>query len=72
MPDLARRYGIVENTIYRWESTFGGSEISEAQACQAKGLPGQGADAGFDSVDGCEYCSFRMRTGSPRALAEPL
>ena len=31
VPDLARRYGIVENTIYRWKSKYGGMEISEAK-----------------------------------------
>lgn len=31
VPDLSRRYGIVENTIYRWKSKFGGMEISEAK-----------------------------------------
>jgi putative transposase len=31
VPDLSRRYGIVENTIYRWKSRFGGMEVSEAK-----------------------------------------
>ncbi len=31
VPDMARRYGIAENTIYRWKSKFGGMEISEAK-----------------------------------------
>ena len=31
MPDLARRHGVAENTIYRWKSKFGGMEISEAK-----------------------------------------
>jgi putative transposase len=31
MPDLARRHGVVENTIYRWKSKYGGMEISEAK-----------------------------------------
>jgi putative transposase len=30
-PDLSRRYGIAENTIYRWKSKFGGMEVSEAK-----------------------------------------
>ena len=29
--DLSRRHGVVENTIYRWKSKFGGMEISEAK-----------------------------------------
>ena len=29
--DLSRRYGIVENTIYRWKSKYGGMEVSEAK-----------------------------------------
>ncbi len=31
VPDLARRYGIAENTIYRWKSKYGGMEVSEAK-----------------------------------------
>ena len=31
VPDLARRHGVVENTIYRWKSKFGGMEVSEAK-----------------------------------------
>ncbi len=34
MPDLSRRYGVVENTIYRWKSKFGGMELSEARRLQ--------------------------------------
>lgn len=31
VPDLARRQDIVENTIYRWKSKYGGLEVSEAK-----------------------------------------
>jgi putative transposase len=31
VPDLSRRYGIAENTIYRWKSKFGGMEVSDAR-----------------------------------------
>ena len=31
MPDLSRRYGIAENTIYRWKSKFGGMEVAGAK-----------------------------------------
>jgi putative transposase len=31
VPDLARRHGVVENTIYRWKSKYGGMEIAEAR-----------------------------------------
>ena len=31
MPDLGRKYGVAENTIYRWKSKFGGMEVSEAK-----------------------------------------
>ncbi len=31
VPDIARRQGIAENTIYRWKSKFGGMEVSEAK-----------------------------------------
>jgi putative transposase len=30
VPELARRLGVVENTIYRWKSKYGGMEIGEA------------------------------------------
>ena len=29
--ELARRYGVVENTIYRWKSKYGGMEVSDAK-----------------------------------------
>ena len=31
VPDLSRRYGVVENAIYRWKSKFGGIEVSDAK-----------------------------------------
>ena len=31
VPDLVRRHGVVENTIYRWKSKYGGMEVSEAK-----------------------------------------
>ncbi len=31
VPELSRRHGVAENTIYRWQSKFGGMEISEAR-----------------------------------------
>ena len=31
VPDISRRYGVAENTIYRWKSKFGGMEVSEAK-----------------------------------------
>lgn len=31
VPDLARRHGVAENTIYRWKSKLGGMEINEAR-----------------------------------------
>jgi putative transposase len=31
MVDLAREYGISENTLYRWKSKYGGMEVSEAK-----------------------------------------
>ena len=30
--ELARRYGVVENTIYRWKSRYGGMEISDTSS----------------------------------------
>ena len=34
-PDLARRHGVAENTIYRWKSKCGGLEVSEARRLRA-------------------------------------
>ena len=31
VPELSRRHGVAENTIYRWKSKFGGMEVSEAK-----------------------------------------
>ena len=31
VPDLYRRYGVAENTIYRWKSKSGGMEVSDAK-----------------------------------------
>jgi putative transposase len=31
VPDLARRHGVAENTIYRWKSKFGGMDVSDAK-----------------------------------------
>ena len=31
MPDLSRRHGVAENTIYRWKPKFGGMEVSETK-----------------------------------------
>ena len=36
VPDLSRRHGVAENTIYRWKSKFGGMEVSDAK--RLKGL----------------------------------
>ena len=34
VPDLARQHGVVENTIYRWKSKFGGMEVSDTRKYQ--------------------------------------
>ena len=31
VPELSRRHGVAENTIYRWKSKFGGMEVSQAK-----------------------------------------
>ena len=41
VPDLSRRHGIVENTIYRWKSKYGGMEVSEAK--RLRGLESENA-----------------------------
>lgn len=35
VPNLSRRHGMAENTIYRWKSKFGGMEVSEAERSEA-------------------------------------
>ncbi len=35
VPDLSRRHGVAENTIYRWKAKFGGMEISDAKKLRA-------------------------------------
>jgi putative transposase len=31
VPELSRRHGVAENTIYRWKSKFGGMEVADAK-----------------------------------------
>lgn len=31
VPDIARRHGVAENTIYRWKSKFAGMDVSDAK-----------------------------------------
>ena len=31
MVDLAREYGVAQNTLYRWQAKYGGMEVSEAK-----------------------------------------
>ena len=31
VPDISRRHGVAENTIYRWKSKVGGMEVSDAK-----------------------------------------
>jgi putative transposase len=31
VPDLSRRYGIAENTLYRWKSKYSGMQVSDAK-----------------------------------------
>jgi putative transposase len=31
VPDLARRHGVAENTIYRWKAKFGGMDVADAK-----------------------------------------
>ena len=31
MPDLSRRYGVSEQSIYRWKAKYGGMDVSEAK-----------------------------------------
>ena len=31
VPNISRRHGVAENTVYRWKSRYGGMEVSEAK-----------------------------------------
>jgi putative transposase len=35
VPDLARRHGVAENTIYRWKAKFGGMDVADAKKLRA-------------------------------------
>jgi putative transposase len=35
VPELSRRHGVAENTLYRWQSKFGGMEVSGARRLRA-------------------------------------
>ena len=35
MVDLAREYGVAQNTLYRWQAKYGGMEVSEAARLKA-------------------------------------
>jgi putative transposase len=35
VPDLARRHGVSDNTLYRWKSKYGGMEVSDAKRLKA-------------------------------------
>jgi len=35
VPDIARRHGVAENTIYRWKSKFAGMDVSDAKRLRA-------------------------------------
>ena len=34
-PDLSRRHGVSEQSIYRWKAKFGGMEVSDAKLDKA-------------------------------------
>ena len=35
VPDLSRRHGVTETTIYRWKAKFGGMDVSDAKRLRA-------------------------------------
>jgi putative transposase len=41
VPDLARRHGVAENTIYCWKAKFGGMDVSDAKKLRALELENQ-------------------------------
>lgn len=34
--EVARKYGLCENTLYRWKSKYGGMEVSDAKKLKRK------------------------------------
>ena len=50
--DLARQHGIVENTIYRWKSKYGGMEVSDACQWETPKITCLGL-AGWVTAAGC-------------------
>ncbi len=35
--DLTRKYGVSEQSIYRWQAKYGGMEVSECNRCAPAG-----------------------------------
>jgi len=35
VPDLVRRHGVTEQTLYRWKQKYGGLQVSEAKRLKA-------------------------------------
>ena len=35
LPDLVRRHGVTEQTLYRWKKKYGGLQVSEAKRLKA-------------------------------------
>lgn len=35
MPNLSRRHGVSEQSIYRWKAKYGGMEVSDAKRLRA-------------------------------------
>ena len=35
MPDLVRRHGVTEQTLYRWKKKYGGLQVTEAKRLKA-------------------------------------
>jgi putative transposase len=71
LPDLLRKHGVAHGTFYRWESKYGGMEVSDAK--RLKGLEDENrrlkrlvADQALDIVMLKDVCSKKMVTPTAR------
>ena len=62
LPDLLRKHGISQGTLYRWKSKYGGMEVSDARRLrhledENRRLKGLVADQALDIVMLKDVCS---------------
>jgi putative transposase len=55
LPDLVRRHGVTEQTLYRWKKKYGGLQASEAKRLKALELLGDSTSTA-SVLPICELC----------------